>query len=294
MKKGIVMIVTLILIMSLSMFVLKSASLTEKYLNDVGDSVFYAQFNRSFLDMTRAIEDLSKTIDNSEKFSLALKIPLIVNDKKSNLSTILRLYPQSGKFNINTLLDTNNTINQALYDMVFSLLSDYQINDSLFFMSLLLDSIDIDDEERVFGSEFTYDNGTILKDGKIENFKAFEQIVKYYSKQRDDSKIHKIPWNKIVRFQGEKIDYNYIHPNIKAILEQNYGINTPQDDELVKSHEDLNLDEEQKNIFKALKIEYFVPIFSCDFEFRFGKKSTNITFDYNLQTRRISNIETIF
>lgn len=296
MRRGVVMIMTLALIMMLTLAVLKSTTITQKYITDMSDTMFFAQFNRTFLDMGVIVEELGREIKDEDMFAVSLKMPLIISDEKSKIEGILRLSSAASKFNINQLIDkdNNSTINQTLYDTIYSITREYQLSDGLFFMSLLLDTLDNDKEERAFESEFTYLENSTLSDGAILNQKAFKKIQDFYAKARSDGNIYKIPWDKIIAFSGEKIDYNYLTSKIKAILDENYGINEPYDDSLIKNDDDLSLNDEQKKVMKDLNIKYYVPIYLCDFEFHFLDKSMNIVFKYNLQTRRMSNIETTF
>ncbi len=292
-KKGVVMVITLALIMALTLLILKNMTTTEKYLSDVSKSVFYAQLNRSFLDMNSVLKGLDKHIKDSDSFSLALKMPIIIKDKKSGIKAILKLNSGSGKFNINNLL-VENKINESLYELIYSILTDYDVVDGGFFMTLLLDTIDSDDEQRAYGSEFSYLQGAKLSDGGILNMRDFNKILNYYAKSQKDENIYKIPWEKFIKFSGDEVDYNYLDEQIKANLEQNYGITNLNENSIIYKDEDLSLNKEQKKLFKSLNIGYYVPIFLCDFEFHFSNKKANISFYYDLNTKRISDIETIF
>ncbi len=292
-KKGVIMIITLAFIMSLTLLVLRNATTTDKYLKDVGNSLFYAQFNRSFLDMTVAIKKLSKQIKDADTLAFALKIPIIISDKKSNMQAFLKLNHGAKKFNINKLIK-NGKINQPLYDLIYSIMNNYDISDSPFFMSLLLDAIDADNKQRVYGSEFTHLEDTTLSDGGVMNYHGFKKILDYYAAFQNDGNIYKIPWSEIISFSGKKIDYNYLSPLVKASLEQNYGISEFNKNSLIYKDKDLSLTREQKDVLKTLDIDYYVPVILCNFEFHFEDKQAHVVFFYDLQSKRISGIETIF
>ncbi len=296
MKKGVVMIMALSLIMVLTLAILKSTTTTENYLNRMSDTVFNAQFNRTFLDMTGIIKDATSQIKDADAFSFLVQMPLVISDDKTSLQGVMTLSSAGGKFNINNLIDgdKNQTINQSLYDLFSSILSSYNVSDSVLLMSMLLDVIDKDQEQRAFGSELAYMENTKLSDGGIPNKVALRLILDAYVKQAHDDNVYKIPWQDFVTFSGKKIDYNYINSKIKAILEQDYGISVPYDNSLIKKDEDLSLDNEQKQIFKNLNIIYYVPRVACNFKFFYMDKEAEVDFVYDLEVKRISNIETIF
>ncbi len=296
MKKGIVMIMALSLIMVLTLAILKSTTTTENYLNDMSDTVFNAQFNRTFLDMTSIIKNATSSIKDSDAFSFLVQMPLVISDDKTSLQGVMTLSSAGGKFNINNLIneDENQTVNQPLYDLFSSIASNYHVSDSVLLMSIILDTIDKDNEERSFGSELSYQDNSKISDGGIPNKVAFKMILDAYAKQARDENAYSIPWNDFISYNGKKIDYNYINSKIKAILEKDYGINIPYNNSLIKKDDDLSLDDEQKQIFKNLGIRYYVPRLTCNFKFFYMDKEAEIDFIYDLETKRISSIETIF
>ncbi len=297
MKKGVVMLVTLALVMLLTLVVLRSTTTTENYLFATTDAMYDAQFNRTFLDMTGIIKDATKTIKDEDMFSALLEMPIIISDEKSGLDGILSLSSAAGKININHILDQDantSSTNQVLYDVLYSLMMDHQVADGSLFLSLVLDLVDNDTSARVYGSEIAHEIGSSVWDGGITNKKAFEKILEYYVKITADSNIYNVPWDKIISFNGKKIDYNYLNSHIKAVLERDYDISIPYDDSLVKKDSDLSLSKEQKDVLKALRVEYYVPRLACSFNFTYMNKNRSIDFIYDLERRRISNIETIF
>lgn len=296
MKKGVVMVMALALIMILTLVILRSTTTTEKYLNDMSSTIYKAQFNRTFLDIVDIVQKATKEIKDANMFNSLLQIPLVISDDKSMLEGVMRMNSASGKFNINNLInnDANKTVNQTFYDLVYSFIRDYQITDGLLFLSMVLDTIDKDDKERAFGSELAYKDDAKISDGGIPNKAAFDIIIDTYSKTANDGNIYKIPWENFITFSGTKVDYNYINAKIKALLERDYGINTPYDDSLVKNNEDLSINNEQNATLKSLNIIYYVPRLACNFEFFYLEKQMSIDFIYDLESRRISNIETRF
>lgn len=293
-RNGVVMVVTLVLVMVLTLAILKSTTITQKYFSDLSNTQFLVQFNRTFLDISKVVSEATKEIKDAKMLSLVIKMPIIISDDASGLQGILKVNSAASALNINQIVDDNNTINQPMYDVLYSALSDYHLGDTLFLMALILDAIDKDSNERSFESEFTYNKKAKMSDGGIFNKRGLYEILDVYSKLRYDNRVYQVPWDKLVRFSGKDMDYNYLSDKIKEVLQREYGITPPYDDSLVEKDEDLFLTKEQKKVFKALNIKYYVPNLKCVFEFTYKDKSASADFTYHTQKRRIENIETIF
>lgn len=297
MRKGVVLLITLSLVMMLSFIIIKSTTITQSYLKNLNHTLFYAQFNRSFLDIFSALKKRSSQIENAEAFKILLSIPIIFSDKKSGIDGMMELSSGADVFNINSLLnaDQNNSINQDLYDVIYTTLLKYEVADSMSFMNLLLDTIDKDANEREYNSEIAYAIDAKLRDGGIENKKAFSYLLDFYAKEHKDTNIYKVPWSKIIGFSEAESDYNYLTKEIKEILYENYGISdTSLMSSLASKDEDLSLNEEQKSLLKSLNISYYVPILKCNFRFFYMDEYQQIAFRYDLKTKRVSDIETTF
>lgn len=291
MRKGVVMLMAMALIMMLSLIVIRSTSVSDGYLKSMNEALFFAQFNRSFLDITKIISAQTANIKNAYELEIALKVPLVIHDEKSDIKSILRVNSAANKFNINLLLDKNGTINKTFYDFVYDSLSQYQLNDINYFLAIVLDTIDKDDESREFQSEFTHLQNAKMLDGGIINKKAFEKVLEYYAKVTHDDKIFSIPWDEFIGFSGNDVDYNYLSKFSKELLSKFYSISV-QSGKIIE--DDNDLDEEQKAIFKALHVKYYVPILLCDIEFAYAKQNMNIKFKYDIKSKRVSEIESIF
>jgi len=54
--------------------------------------------------------------------------------------------------------------------------------------------------------------------GSTENMTQFKQIIGRYLAITKDPQILKIPWEKLIGFEGDKIDINYATPEIVSII----------------------------------------------------------------------------
>ncbi|MDD2370012.1 MAG: hypothetical protein PHQ90_11985, partial [Sulfuricurvum sp.] len=54
--------------------------------------------------------------------------------------------------------------------------------------------------------------------GSIENFTQFRQIIARYLALTKDTQILAIPWERLIGFEGDKIDFNYASPELVALI----------------------------------------------------------------------------
>ncbi len=294
MRKAVVMIMTLALLMVLSLMVLRSSTVTESYLSDMSENVYNAQLNRTFLDMTKLIRNSTTSIKDQEAFALVLKVPFAFFDEKSDIKVVLSLSSAAGKLNINKIFFEDGRVNEIFYDLLYSFMRDYELSDPLFLLSLILDMVDDDSKERAFGSEIAHSENPSIKDGGITNKKAFEKILKHYAKSSHDANAFKPPWYEVITFSGDSVDFNYLNGKIKTILQRDYDISPSTNKELIEGKDDLFLSKAQSKILDALDVRYYVPRLLCEMDFAYMDRSQSIRFIYDLETRRISGIETIF
>jgi hypothetical protein len=93
----------------------------------------------------------------------------------------------------------------------------YPIASPNMFLNILLDTIDMDLEQRQEGSEILA-SFPDFHNGSIENFTQFEQVIARYLTLTKDSQILDIPWKQLIGFEGEKIDINYVSPEVLSLI----------------------------------------------------------------------------
>jgi hypothetical protein len=101
--------------------------------------------------------------------------------------------------------------------LVSTIFTRYPIAAPETFINILYDTIDTDLAERQAGSEIA----AVFPDfhnGSVENFAQFSQIIARYLALTKDTQILAIPWEKIIGFEGDKIDINYASPELVALI----------------------------------------------------------------------------
>lgn len=293
MKKGVVLLSVILLITALSVIILKGISISENFLKQSSKSLFLSQGNKTFLDTISFLKQNTQMIKDAKSFKLIEGLPIIIDDSKNDFQIKLTLKSAANRLNINNLLKEHSRVNQNFYDFLRYILMKKEIRDANFFLSVLLDVLDKDDDERAYESEFNVREKKAV-DGRINSLAQFKMILDYYVKKTQDAQIYNIEWEKIITFEEIKADYNYLNDTILFYLSEFYGINTTKKDELVNSYEELYLDEDEKKAFKDLNIEFYVPVFDCDLLLIQGEAQMNVKFHYDIPDKKVYKIETIF
>jgi hypothetical protein len=207
-----------------------------------------------------------------------------ISNKDGNFRAIIKIKPLLDKININEYFDKN----KKKYISIFldNLLDYYQIKDPVFFKSLIEDTLDTDDIERVGDSEIKLKN-KFFKNGRIYNYKHFKEILDYYVKYTEDNSVYKIPWNSLIWFGDKKsiIDCDIINKNVAKFLglvfDEKLNCKTLQR-------------EENKEILNKLSIISFNKNISYLVDIEINYSNQNLKIYYDINKKRIKNIKSDF
>lgn len=292
MKKGIILLSVLMLISVLSLIILQSTSISEKFLKRNSKALFLTQLNKTFLDINGFLKLISPMIKNPDIFDMMLKAPLIIHEKQSDININMFFEPITNTLNINHIYK-NDKINQEMYDFLYLVLQKYDIRDSYFFINILLDTLDKDDEERVYESEIIKKNN-FFQNGENMDKKTFDYILNYYAVKRNDSRIFQINFEKYFNFSTPKSDFNYLNSEIKEILWQNYSIYFPTDNKIIKSFDELSMNDDDKQKLKNLDIDFNIYLLKSNLTFFYLNQSAKISQIYDIKNKKVTDIELFF
>jgi hypothetical protein len=221
---------------------------------------------------------------------MLLNSDLSFDDKKSSISLKIEVNSYADKININKLKKFKKSSKKTIYDIILTILTSYAVADPQYFISIILDSIDSDNKEIVFGSEIVnYDNN--FEDGLIKSMVQFRQIILYYYTQTNDEHIFSIKWEDFIRFSGNGIDINYIHPLLLSYI---LDLSTEDVNSILKNRpiENISLffDKEQVKILKDLNIKSFIPTVKCNVFIDVLDQQSNAEFIYDLSTKKVRDV----
>jgi len=267
----------------------------ENAFNNVSKKQFIIQSNVFFRDLKGILKNNVSDINSSEELEFLVNYPIQIDNEDNDISISITFSSDSSKVNINQILDANQTIKQHYVESLDFALASFNVIDRAFFTALILDTIDTDEEERIFGSEIVLQE-QFFKNGKIENFDHFDQIVNYYKQTREDAQIDKVPWTQIIAFNGNKIDFNHISQDALWFILKRYDREflkevTVDRLDIYSSFDELFFNEEDKKNLQDFKVDFFSPKVVCKALVRQANQSGELLFSYNLNTKEVSNIE---
>jgi hypothetical protein len=310
MKKGIVLLMTLGFITVIAALILWSVSITKNRFDTVMNLQNRNQFDLVFADFTKMVKKFD--INSSQKLDLFLQIcfpPLI--EPKSGLGVGFCSESLMDRLNMNYMLesivqsDHNSSKKEAasFYMRAFEkFFSKYEMSDPYTFINMLLDTLDLDDIERSSYSEIASENYD-FRQGRIYSFSQFKKIEDNYYRVTKDSSIYKID-------KDELSHYFYLgDPKSPPLLDCS-GKNAINSFSLIVTDEmslsnDLDVDlcaESNTTAMRKLKKIYNISQYSnkskylvrCNIDLESKESRQTLTFDFEVNSKRISNIEKSF
>ena len=294
-RKAVALLITLAFVTAIIGLVGVMASTFQNAFEETSKKSFITQSNVFFKDIKRILKDNVSDINGSQELDFLINFPIAVSDEENDISISITFASDSSKININKIMDANLSAKQEYLDSLDHALINYGVIDRAFFISLILDTIDEDTQERIFESEISL-KSRFFKNGKIENFNHFQKIIDYYKRHREDPAIDLVPWSQIVGFENEKIDFNYITEDALWFILRRYDKSflkevTTQKIEVYESFDELFFNEEDKTLLEAFGVEFFAPQILCKAFLKQGDQEGDLRFSYNLNTKEVSNVE---
>ncbi|MDR1007548.1 MAG: hypothetical protein LBL65_03145 [Campylobacteraceae bacterium] len=290
-RRAIALLTTVGLILILSLLVLKSVTISQKYFTKLNEINIATQLNKSFLDILKILEENTKDINDKESLSTVIGLPIMISDE--NIQTFIDIESAASTLNINSILTQQNATNEVLYNFLQSVLYEYRVTNGNLFLLILLDALDKDKNQRAYMSEAAL-NSERFEDGGIYSREAFNFLLDYYVSKGGDAAIYKVPWEEIVGFYGDSVDFNYIKKPLLNLMEKVYNFTYIAEQGFISSYEDLRLSGEATEAFRALNIGFFTPSVICTVNFSYLDEQKTFSFMYDIKTKKVSYIETVF
>ena len=290
MKKGIALLITIGFIVILTSIITYMFSITEKVFDVASKVDTKNQKAILFSDVKSLLDRYAQDVKNSEDLDTFLLGTPPFFDEKSDLSLQIELKPLSNKININSIL-IKNKVDENIQNFIQNISATYNILDVSFFISLILDTIDIDDISRQALSEISREN-VKFSNSRIINKDHFDIILNYYANTIRDNNILKVPWDELIYFgktQKSILDCDRMGRELVYIL----GLNI----EDFGGCSDL-VSEENKKIADnyAMKIfskesSYFMLVEAI---YQLNSTDNKISFIYDMKTKKVEFVKNRF
>ncbi len=287
MKKGIALLITLGFITLLTALIAYLFSINEELFGTFEDIDTINQSAILFEDYKRILDSKIEKIENDTDLEgLFLTIPPVV-DPKSGLSTQVSIEPLSNKMDLNRIF-YKGKIDKSIIKFLENVSEIYNISDIHFLISLILDTVDTDDEEREPYSEIVLEDKK-FSNGKVVNSAHFFKLLNYYAKNIHDDSVLKVPWDKMVYFgSGKKgfLDCDRMSRELENALGLDIENFRGCDDLNTTQNHKIALDFNLKRYNKVLNYEILVKI-----GYQLDDKEDEISFFYDIKNKKVSNVE---
>ncbi|WP_187647800.1 hypothetical protein [Nitrosophilus labii] len=288
MKKSIALFIVLIFIAVASSLIAIVYKESQKALSF---SKIYEKISQNSLlirDFEYILKNSLKDINSSEDLDMLFVSSPLLSSKDGEFNFGFSLRPLSDKINLNFLKDKKKR--EYIKDYIYRVCSFYEVEDTEFFIALLEDTIDVDIEERVVGSEIVLENRR-FKNGFIESFSHFYKILDYYFKMSQDSNIFKVNWKELIYFDK---DLKSII-DCKRLSSQNARfLGLPVENESFDC-EELKKDVKYKEILKVLNIKDYTKkepyLIEASLYYKKDGFEENFRLRYNLFKQKVTQVE---
>lgn len=297
MRKAIALLITLAFVTAIISLVGISAALFNSAFTKVSQKQFIVQSDIFFRDIKTILKTNVGDINDSDELYFLIALPFGISDKENDIAVDIHFVSDSTKVNINKMIDANKTVAPVYSQALDSLMISYNVIDRAFLSALILDTIDSDREERIFGSEIALEE-RFFTDGAIVDMAHFKKILDYYKKVREDPSVDNIPWEKIISFNNSEIDFNYVTSEAFSFMISTRTLESlkpfsglSQKKELYASFDELRLSVEEQETLTKFGVVFFSPHVICNTEMKVGNQQGTLSFAYNFKTKEASNLE---
>lgn len=212
MRKGMVLLISIGLIWLLMSVVFVFLGHIHKAREDYVKERGMVQLSSLYTSLNAYLKNIEL---DDEMLFYASKMPFPI--ELQGVSLVLHVDSAHGKLPINTLL-ANALEDEKTYDKLVSYFRSYGVSSPLFLVDLLLDTIDLDMNERTFESEAILALPQ-LQQGKIDSLETLQLLLEYYRWQKSDEYIYEIPWEEMFHFEAlTNVDLNYASLDVLRFL----------------------------------------------------------------------------
>jgi hypothetical protein len=296
-KKGIALLITLLFIISITFAI----GLGLKYINQASSATKKESFMiqtslivNDVLKLLKGIKEIDLIIKEKspDMLSMFLAQSAFIPFESSGIKMIIELNSARAKFNPNTLVDKNGTINGDIEEALKIYLSEKSINES--YTDMLIDMMSKVKQDMSYNTDIFNTKPYLFRD-YIVSHKHLLEINQFYLQTFRENSINLIDFEKIFYFSPDRdyrIDLNYLTPEMWHFLLGSEKVRAEQLSSGSGSYtklKDLDLDDGEKQQLAKFKTSYFQPIIDVRVEIMQNDMDAKIYFEYDMQTKKGSN-----
>ena len=250
-------------------------------------------------DLEQQLPTLLSAITGAEELDLAMRLPFQLESKNRDFSLKTTLTSPYSRFNINRVSNSDGVLNEPYIALLMRVFATYQIADADIFIKLVLDTIDTDTAERATNTEIVL-SSIDFKNGIISDSKQFAHILERYIELTRDTSVLEIPWDRIVGYEGDQMDFNAITPETLSLVLPNLPPEKIRFLTLLRTKAYTSKEEviAAEPALGTLFDNYFfiyksgVPYnLLCDVQISENSRIEQVRFQYNLLDKKVQRVE---
>lgn len=302
MKKGIALLITIALVAAIAALIGIAGGIVDHSFKRITNKQFLIQSNAMLEGVIDLLGQHTSDINDSMTLDIFLMMPFVFEQKERGLNVDITFTSEAGGLNLNHMLQEDNTsqekaliIKPAYETYLDHILTVYNVSDKILLQSMIADTVDTDLQERTTGSEIAFEN-PFFSQGAIYSIEHMEQILEAYKRFTLDFSVDEIPWDQLLSFRSDGVDFNHITPEMLSMLVS--GLEpavvaemTTDRIETFESFEALGFDSETIKTMNELGVLFFVPQVKAWINIRSDNRHLGLTFSYHLQTKKATQIE---
>ena len=277
-------------------------------LKNINTASKYVENEKFMLQTTIILDDVltllktSKELDDiikdatGETFNIFLSQASFIPIESGDIQVSIELKSARAKFNPNSLINTDNSINEARINALKQYLSKYMVNNE--YVSILLDNMGGIKENIPYNSEIFYNNPYLYRD-YISSSKHLAKINQFYIdlfgennlKESTEDKFE-ADLNQLFYFSKDKnitIDLNYATAQTFELIlgtDRQRAISLSEHEDIYYKMSELNLKPEEKSVLAGFKTSFFEPYLEVIVEIQQKDKSAIINFEYDIKEKK--------
>ncbi|SFV50660.1 hypothetical protein MNB_SM-4-431 [hydrothermal vent metagenome] len=289
-RKGIALLITLMFVIVITVAIgygLKQVNTATKI---VKEEQFLYQNNIIIEDILNILKDsreLQASVENNSTsdFYLLLSQASFIPFEYEGVVILLKMKSARAKFNP-SMLNGTSSVHLREY------LARYNINSQ--YVDILLDNIGDYKEDNSYNSAIFDENPYLFRD-YIASAKHLEIINDYYTKEYNDNTLKNVDFNQLFYYGSDEnisIDVNYATSEVWEFM---LACTKERAEALTEAGgnysniEDLNLNDEEKDIFSSFKTSFFEPIVYIDLDISLNGEHSKMSFEYDIKNKKGSN-----
>ncbi len=293
-KKGIALLITLFFVIAITVAIGVGFKQLKEGAEHIENENFMIQTDVILEDVMQILKKLPQLndINSSQDFFIFLSQASFIPLQSNGISVTIELSSARSKFNVNSLVETNITVNQNKIDSLNFYLSKYMVQKE--YINILLDGMGGIKEDLSYNSAIFNEKPYLFRN-YITSLNHLNEMNSFYTKTYRDNSLKNIDAEKLFDFSTDKnssIDLNYATPQVWELLlgcDRNRAEQLFLGEGAYSSIQDLELNDDESLNMSHFNTSFFEKFINVKIEIQENSQKAKIVFEYDINKKKGSN-----